>query len=157
MRLVDLLGPYLADVEVVVDRSPASLHVGRQLFLPDGIDLDRSASTADTSIGPKALALAVVGPDPDVHGDPDVLIGILDRLAVGGRVATLFGWRPADLPYHRILDGLAAHRCQVLQTADLDDMATPSAVIVERVDRLELRVRHAHRSQQLAGRMDRPL
>ena len=41
-----------------------------------------------------------------------------------------------DLPYHRILDTLAEHRCQVIQVADVELGALKSAAIIERVDDL---------------------
>lgn len=138
MRLVDLLRPYMAESTRVIDRLPASLDIGRQLFLPDGVAMDRSTGTATAQgdLGRGTIALTVVGPDPVDHGDPDALFEVLERLEVGGRAAILFGWPAAELPYHRILDRLAKHHCQVLQTAVLDERATPSAAIVERVDRL---------------------
>jgi hypothetical protein len=138
MRLVDLLRPYLAEATHVEDCTPSSLHIGRQIFLPGNVDIARTIRSAGSHpvLGPGTIALTVVGPDPDLHGDPDILAQTLDRLRVGGRVVILFGWQAAVLPYRRVLDQLAEHHCQVLQAAELDADETPSAVVVERVDRL---------------------
>jgi len=138
MRLVDVLGPYVSEAALVIDHTPASLHVGRQLFPPAGVEVVRATGPAagHPETGPGTMTIVAIGPDPDVHGDPDVLVDVLAHSAVGGRVAILFGWQAAELPYHRVLEQLAVHHCQVLEAAAIDELTTPLAVLVERVDRL---------------------
>lgn len=137
MRLIDLLRPYLEGLERVVDRTPPSLDLRRYLLLPDGIDYERTSSTREpAAAGPGTLVLAVLGPDPDVHGDPETVRATIAALEPGGRAVILFGWDGATLPFHRILDPLSAAHCQVLQVAALDYERVPSAAVIEHVERL---------------------
>ncbi len=138
MRLVDLMRPYLDGLDRVVDRTPPTIDLRRYLLLPDGIAYERSGPSPDgaAEAGPGTLVLAVTGPDPDVHGDPETVRATIAGLAPGGRAVILFGWDAATLPFHRVLDPLTSGRCQVLQVATLDYRLVPSAAVIEHVDRL---------------------
>lgn len=71
-------------------------------------------------VGEGRLALLSYGPDPTRHGDEDACLAALRRMRPGGKGLIVFGHAGAELPYHRLLDALVAHRCQVLRAAGLD-------------------------------------
>jgi hypothetical protein len=138
VRIVDLIRPFGPGLERIVDETPAAVGVRRHIFLPDGVDYVRAEAGAGDAIGPGSMVLTVLGPDPKQHGDPATAASVIGRLATGGRAVVLFGWQPADVPYHRLLDVLTAHRCQVLQVASIDGAGTIGAgAVVERVDELQ--------------------
>ena len=136
MRLVDLIRPYEDGLVKIVAETPEGIDVRRHVFLSDGVSFERSApgSAARTPRG--TITITMLGPDPQVHGDPAAAASLLARLDTGARAIILFGWQPTELPYHRILDALTRHRCQVLQVAAVDDPIVVTAAMVERVDEL---------------------
>lgn len=142
MRALDLLQPYLAETDRILDESTSDGDLRRLLFLPDTIEYvrGRGAQAADgaerAEIGPGTLVMAVMGPDRNAQGGSDDVISVLARLKTGSRAVILFGWDVADLPYHRILDTLTEHRCQVIQVTDLEIAGLKSAAVIERVDDL---------------------
>jgi hypothetical protein len=138
VRIVDLVRPYEPGLERIVDETPAALGVRRHIFLPDGVEYVRAEDGASDAVGPGSLVLTVLGPDPKQHGDPAAASAVIGRLATGGRALILFGWRPADVPYHRLLDVLTAHRGEVLQVASIDGAGTIGAgAVIERVAELQ--------------------
>ena len=60
------------------------------------------------------------GPDPALHGDEADCLAVLERMRPGGRGLIVFGHPGAELPYHRLLDSLVAHNCQVMRATSLD-------------------------------------
>jgi hypothetical protein len=138
VRIVDLIRPFGPGLVRLVDETPASVGVRRHVFLSEGVDYVRPEDGAGDAIGPGSLVLTVLGPDPAQHGDPTAVADVIGRLATGGRALVLFGWEPADVPYHRLLDVLTAHRCQVLQVASIEGVkAIGAGAVVERVDELQ--------------------
>jgi hypothetical protein len=139
MRALDLLAPYLAESDRVLDESASGTDLQRLLFLPDAIPYERGSADGvvpagdKTPIEPRTLVLGVMGPDRAAHGGSEDVTSIVARLATGARAVILFGWNLTDLPYHRILDPLAEHRCQVIQVADIELGALRSAAVIERV------------------------
>ncbi|GAB2860086.1 hypothetical protein GCM10027074_29010 [Streptomyces deserti] len=116
MRLIDLLHPHLDGVTTVVDATAGrGLRLDRYLHLPQGVEL----SHHEQPVGPGQLVLLSYGPDPQLHGDEAACLAVLERMRPGGRGLILFGHRGPDLPYHRLLDHLVTHRCQVLRAAAL--------------------------------------
>lgn len=116
MRLTDLLHPHLDGVTTVVDATPGGLRLEPYLHLPDGVTLCRD----ERVVGEGELVLMVTGPDPALHGSEDHCAAVLERMRTGGRGVLLFGHLGAELPYHRVLDHLVRHNCQVLRAAPLD-------------------------------------
>ncbi|MER7837869.1 hypothetical protein ABTY98_18680 [Streptomyces sp. NPDC096040] len=115
MRLTDLLHPHLDDVTSVVDATNGGLRLDPYLHLPPGVELTRH----EQPVGEGELMLLCYGPDPDVHGDEADCLAALERMRPGARGLIVFGHPGTDLPYHRLLDALVAHRCQVLHAASL--------------------------------------
>ncbi len=138
MRLVELLRPYLGDLERLVDLTPSTVDMRPQLLLPDGIAYEAAEGVAaiDQAIGKGAMAMVSLGPDRAVYGDPDHALAVVDRLAPGGRALVLFGWEPSELPYRRLLEALTRNRGQVLQAARIDHPPIRAGAIVERVEEL---------------------
>jgi hypothetical protein len=135
---VDLLRPYLGDVDRLVDLTPSTVDMRPHLLLPDGIEYEAVASptAVDRPIAQGSMAIVSLGPDPALHGRPDDAVAVVDRLGPGGRALLLFGWDPSELPYRRLLEPLARNSCQVLQATVLDRPPIRAAAIVERIDRL---------------------
>ncbi|WDV56643.1 hypothetical protein PV963_43205 [Streptomyces coeruleorubidus] len=116
MRIIDLLHPHLDGVATVVDATAGrGLRLDRYLHLPPGVEL----SHHEQPVGPGQLVLLTYGPDPRLHGDEAACLAVLERMRPGGRGLILFGHRGSDLPYHRLLDHLVTHRCQVLRASAL--------------------------------------
>lgn len=118
MRLLDLLHPHLDGVTEVVDTTGGGIALEPYLQLPEGTALRRADDT--TVVGEGALALLSYGPDPQRHGGLDTCLAALDRLRPGGRGLIVLGYRATELPWHRLLDALVAHRCQPLRAGGLD-------------------------------------
>ncbi|MER5794946.1 hypothetical protein [Streptomyces sp. NPDC001980] len=115
MRLTDLLHPHLDDVTSVVDATSGGLRLDPYLHLPPGVELRRH----EEPVGAGELLLLCYGPDLAVHGGEADCLAALERMRPGGRGLIVFGHPGTDLPYHRLLDALVAHRCQVLHAASL--------------------------------------
>ncbi|MBW8794781.1 MAG: hypothetical protein JF597_14580 [Streptomyces sp.] len=115
MRLTDLLHPHLDDVTSVVDATGGGLRLDPYLHLPPGVELRRHAEP----VGEGELMLLCYGPDLALHGAEADCLAALERMRPGGRGLIVFGHPGTDLPYHRLLDALVAHRCQVLHAAAL--------------------------------------
>ncbi|MEU9387033.1 hypothetical protein AB0D38_41535, partial [Streptomyces sp. NPDC048279] len=115
MRLTDLLHPHLDDVTSVVNATSGGLRLDPYLHLPPGVDLTRH----EQPVGEGELMLLCHGPDAALHGDEADCLTALGRMRPGGRGLIVFGHPGIDLPYHRLLDALVAHRCQVLHAAAL--------------------------------------
>ncbi|GAB2756608.1 hypothetical protein [Streptomyces bullii] len=116
MRLIDLLHPHLDGVTTVVDATAGhGLRLDRYLHLPPGVRL----SHHEGPVGAGQLVLMSYGPDPERHGDEAACLAVLERMRPGGRGLLLFGHSGPDLPYHRLLDHLVTHRCQVLRACAL--------------------------------------
>ncbi|MEV7975343.1 hypothetical protein [Streptomyces sp. NPDC086519] len=115
MRLTDLLHPHLDDVTSVVDATSGGLRLDPYLHLPPGVGLTRH----EQPVGEGELMLLCYGPDLALHGTEADCLAALERMRPGGRGLIVFGHPGTDLPYHRLLDALVAHRCQVLHAAAL--------------------------------------
>ncbi|MEU2423759.1 hypothetical protein ABZ619_22495 [Streptomyces sp. NPDC007851] len=115
MRLTDLLHPHLDDVTSVVDATTGGLRLDPYLHLPPGVTATRHGQP----VGAGELMLLCYGPDPALHGDEADCLAALERLRPGARGLIVFGHPGTELPYHRLLDALVAHRCQVLHAASL--------------------------------------
>ncbi|MGW3445772.1 hypothetical protein [Streptomyces sp. NPDC001076] len=115
MRLTDLLHPHLDDVTSVVDATSGGLRLDPYLHLPPGVELRRHQEP----VGEGELMLLCYGPDLALHGAEADCLAALERMRPGGRGLIVFGHPGTDLPYHRLLDALVAHRCQVLHAASL--------------------------------------
>lgn len=115
MRLTDLLHPHLDDVTSVVDATTGGLRLDPYLHLPPGTTPTRH----EQPVGEGELMLLCYGPDPDLHGGEADCLAALERMRPGGRGLIVFGHPGTELPYHRLLDALVAHRCQVLHAAAL--------------------------------------
>lgn len=133
MRLTDLLHPHLDCVTAVVDATGGGLHMEPYLHLPPGIALrdDDERPVIDGE-----LALLSYGPHAEPHGGEDACRAVLARMRPGARGLIVFGHRGSELPYHRLLDDLVAHRCQVLRAAPLDYVHLHAGAIIARTDEL---------------------
>jgi hypothetical protein len=136
MRITDLLRPYQSGLERIVDETVSGTEVQRHVFVADPVSYVRSEPGSSASLPRGTLTLTVLGPDRAKHGDPANATSVIARLETGARALILFGWDPAELPYHRILDALTQHRCQVLQVAAVDVGSIGTATVIERVDEL---------------------
>ncbi|MHB9857861.1 hypothetical protein [Streptomyces sp. YIM S03343] len=132
MRLTDLLHPHLDGVTTVVDATAGGLRLEPYLHLPDGIALRREQG----DIGEGTLVLIATGPDPALHGTEDDCLAVLERMRPGGRGIVLFGHPGPELPYHRVLDHLVRHNCQVLRAAPLDYTHLHAGAVFTRTDEL---------------------
>ncbi|MFJ4846484.1 MULTISPECIES: hypothetical protein [unclassified Streptomyces] len=119
MRLLDLLHPHLDGVTEIVDATGGGIPLEPYLHLPEGIGLTRSGPDDREPVGEGQLLLLSYGPDPARHGNEEAFTAALGRMRPGGRGLVVFGHTTTELPYHRLLDGLVAHRCQVLRAAGL--------------------------------------
>ncbi|MGK5529917.1 hypothetical protein [Streptomyces sp. URMC 129] len=118
MRLMNLLLPHLDGVTTVLDATGGGLDIKPYLHLPDGVKL--RPDDGESPIGNGTLMLLSYGPEPGLHGDPEDCRRLLGRMRPGGRGLLVFGYRSAELPYHRLLDDLVRNRCQVLRATSLD-------------------------------------
>ncbi|MEU3250625.1 hypothetical protein [Streptomyces sp. NPDC006997] len=132
MRLTDLLHPHLDGVTAVVDATTGGLDLEPYLHLPDGVPLHRG----DRDVGEGELVLVSYGPEPALHGGEDDCLAALARMRPGARGLLLFGHRGPELPYHRLLDALVSHRCQVLRAAPLDYVHLHAGAVFARTDTL---------------------
>ncbi|MFD0318423.1 hypothetical protein [Streptomyces flavalbus] len=132
MRLTDLLHPHLDGVTAVVDATTGGLSLEPYLHLPADVPLHRG----DRDVGEGELVLVSYGPEAALHGSEDDLLAVLARLRPGARGLLLFGHRGPELPYHRLLDALVAHRCQVLRAAPLDYVHLHAGAVFVRTDEL---------------------
>ncbi|MEU3979030.1 hypothetical protein AB0F77_02805 [Streptomyces sp. NPDC026672] len=130
MRLTDLLHPHLDGVTTVVDATTGSLGLEPYLHLPPGVVLRRH----QRPVGPGELILLVHGPDPELHGDEDACLAALERLRPGGRGLIVFGH--PEPPYHRLLDPLVTHGCQVLRATPLGYTHLRAGAVFARTDHL---------------------
>ncbi|MGW0627168.1 hypothetical protein [Streptomyces sp. NPDC002758] len=130
MRLTDLLHPHLDGVTTVVDATTGGLRLEPYLHLPPGVALSRD----ERPIGKGELVLLSYGPDPDLHGTEDDCLAVLERMRPGGRGLLLFGHR--EPPYHRLLDPLVTHGCQVLRAAPLGYVHLHAGAVFARTDEL---------------------
>jgi hypothetical protein len=137
MRVVDLLRPYEDGLVRIVDETPETINIRRHIFASDDVAYERSGPDGSGEVAPGTIVITVLGPDRQQHGDPDAISSVVSRLQPGARAIVLFGWEPIELPYHRILDTLTAHRCQVLQVAGVDLGSIRTAAVIERVDELQ--------------------
>ena len=136
MRIVDLLRPYEAELDRIVDETPIGIDVQRHIFMSDEVAYVRSEPGSSDAVPSGTIVLTMIGPDRKVHGDPTSATSAIGRLETGARAMILFGWQPSELPYPRILDALIEHRCQVIQVAAIDLASIGAAAIIERVDDL---------------------
>jgi hypothetical protein len=134
MRIIDLLRPYQADVQRIVDETPSRIDIRRYLLTAEGVEYVRSAPGGTDPLGPGTLALTALGPEPERQGRQADVASLLTRMDLGARAVVLFGWDPGEIPYHRLMDDLTAQRCQVLQVAAIDLATIGAAAVVERVD-----------------------
>ncbi|MFG3656963.1 hypothetical protein [Streptomyces sp. NPDC047706] len=132
MRLTDLLHPHLDGVTTVVDATDGGLDLEPYLHLPRDVALHHG----ERDIGESELVIVSFGPDPALHGTETDCLAVLQRMRPGGRGLILFGHRGPELPYHRLLDALVAHRCQVLRAAPLDYVHLHAAAVIVRTDEL---------------------
>ena len=137
MRVVDLLRPYEDGLVRIVDETPETINIRRHIFASDDVAYERAGPDASGEVAPGTIVITVLGPDRQQHGDPEAISSVVSRLQPGARAIVLFGWEPIELPYHRILDTLTAHRCQVLQVAGVDLGSIRTAAVIERVDELQ--------------------
>ncbi|MGP4091527.1 hypothetical protein, partial [Streptomyces sp. KR55] len=132
MRLTDLLHPHLDGVTTVVDATDGGLNLEPYLHLPDGVALHHGERT----VGEGELVILSYGPDPELHGTEADCLAVLQRMRPGGRGLIAFGHRGPELPYHRLLDALVAHHCQVLRAAPLDYVHLHAGAVFARTDEL---------------------
>ncbi|MBA4864722.1 hypothetical protein H1V43_25895 [Streptomyces sp. PSKA54] len=132
MRLTDLLHPHLDGIRTVVDATGGALRMEPYLHLPEGVALRHGAQP----VGEGELVLLSYGPAPAMHGTEADCLAVLQRMRPGGRGLIVFGHREAELPYHRLLDALVAHRCQVLRAASLDYVHLHAGAVFARTDEL---------------------
>jgi hypothetical protein len=137
MRIIDLLRPFEEGLERIADETPATIDIRRHIFASDKVAYERSAPGSTDRVPRGTIVITVLGPDRQQHGDPAAAASVIARLDLGARAIVLFGWNPGDLPYHRILDALTEHRCQVLHAAALDLGTIGSAAVIEHVDELK--------------------
>jgi hypothetical protein len=136
MRILDLVRLYEDGTKRVLDEAPGSIDIRRYLLLSEDVAYERGDARATAPIDAGTMALTIVGPDQTKHADEAGLASLVDRLEPGARAVVFFAWAPDDLPYHRFLDPLTAHRCQVLQVAAIDTETIRAAAVIERVDDL---------------------
>lgn len=116
MRIIDLLHPYLDGIATVVDATAGrGPRLERYLHLPPGVELSHHGEEIDGG----QLVVMSYGPNPNLHGDEAACLAVLERMRPGGRGVILFGHRGSELTYHRLLDHLVTHRCQVLHASAL--------------------------------------
>lgn len=132
MRLTDLLHPHLDGVTTVVDATDGGLNLEPYLHLPGHVTLHQG----ERDIGESELVLVSYGPDPALHGTETDCLAVLHRMRPGGRGLILFGHHGPELPYHRLLDALVAHHCQVLRAAPLDYEHLHAGAVFVRTDEL---------------------
>jgi hypothetical protein len=139
MRIADLIRPHLTGITRVVDLNTGSVDLAPQLHLPEGMRYERIGpqERAGERFGAGDFVIAVMGPDPGRHGDPDDVIHALERVDAGARGMLLFGHETAELPYHRLLDVFGSRRCQVLQLASVVHASMHSGAVFERVEELQ--------------------
>jgi hypothetical protein len=137
MRIVDLIRPYEDGLERILDEMPSTIDIRRHIFHSDKVAYERSEPGSSDAVPPGTIVITALGPDRQQHGEPTAAASVMGRLATGARAMVLFGWDPGDLPYHRLLDALTEHRCQVLQVAAIDLGTIGSAAVIERVDELK--------------------
>ncbi|MFJ8539388.1 hypothetical protein [Streptomyces sp. NPDC093591] len=133
MRLTDLLHPHLDGVTTVVDATRGGLSLEPYLHLPPGVAL---RSDDERAVNGGELVLLSYGPDAELHGSEDACRAVLARMRPGARGLIVLGHRVSELPYHRLLDHLVAHRCQVLRAAPLDYVHLHAGAVVARTDEL---------------------
>ncbi|MGW6731597.1 hypothetical protein [Streptomyces sp. NPDC055013] len=133
MRLTDLLHPHLDGVTTVVDATRGALNLEPYLHLPPGVAL-RGDDERPVTAG--ELALLSYGPRAELHGGEDAVRAVLARMRPGARGLIVFGHGGSELPYHRLLDHLVTHRCQVLRAAPLDYVHLHVGAVVARTDEL---------------------
>ncbi|MFJ3231754.1 hypothetical protein [Streptomyces sp. NPDC086787] len=132
MRLTDLLHPHLDGVTTVVDATTGTLCLEPYLHLPDGVTL----TAGQRPVGAGELVILSYGPDPALHGTEADCLAALERLRPGARGLLLFGHPGPEPPYHRLLDGLVTHRCQVLRATHLDYAHLHAGAVFTRTDEL---------------------
>ncbi|MEU9506133.1 hypothetical protein AB0D32_07610 [Micromonospora sp. NPDC048170] len=138
MRLHEVDERLFDGVHEVVDVTHPEVTLARHLRMPAQVRY-RRAGTAEPEgdLDEGVLVLALTGPNPPAHTDPDALAPLLHRLRPGARLLLLAGWAVADLPVHRLLDPLGAASCQVIAATPLDRVAirgVHATLLVERVD-----------------------
>ncbi|MFE4576394.1 hypothetical protein [Streptomyces chartreusis] len=133
MRLTDLLHPHLDTVTTVVDATGGGLRLEPYLHLPPGVDL---RDDDERPVAEGELALLSYGPHAGPHGGEDALRAVLARMRPGARGLIVFGHGGSELPYHRLLDDLVGHRCQVLRAAPLDYVHLHAGAVIARTDEL---------------------
>ncbi|MGW5466760.1 hypothetical protein [Streptomyces chartreusis] len=133
MRLTDLLHPHLDTVTTVVDATGGGLRLEPYLHLPPGVDL---RDDHERPVAEGELALLSYGPHAGPHGGEDALRAVLARMRPGARGLIVFGYGGSELPYHRLLDDLVGHRCQVLRAAPLDYVHLHAGAVIARTDEL---------------------
>ncbi|MYW44846.1 hypothetical protein [Streptomyces sp. SID161] len=136
MRLTDLLHPHLDGVTTVVDAAGRGLRLAPYVHLPDGVEL--VTDDGERPIEEHELVILSYGPDPALHGTEDDCLATLARLRPGGRGLLLFGHPGQEPPYHRLLDGLVAQRCQVLRATPLDYVHLRAGAVFTRLTADEL-------------------
>ncbi|MFD7406780.1 hypothetical protein ACFV7R_29805 [Streptomyces sp. NPDC059866] len=132
MRLTDLLHPHLDGVTTVVDATDGGLNLEPYLHLPDGVALHHG----EQAVGEGELVLLSYGPDPALHGTEADCLAVLQRMRPGARGLIVLGHRGPELPYHRLLDALVTHHCQVLRAAPLDYVHLHAGAVFARTDEL---------------------
>ncbi|MBG0855554.1 hypothetical protein I2W78_27845 [Streptomyces spinoverrucosus] len=133
MRLTDLLHPHLDGVTTVVDATDGGLDLEPYLHLPGHVALHHG----EHDIGESELVIVSYGPDPALHGTETDCLAVLRRMRPGGRGLILFGHHGPELPYHRLLDALVTHHCQVLRAAPLDYVHLHAGAVFVRTDELQ--------------------
>jgi hypothetical protein len=136
MRILDLIRLYQDGTTRILDEAPGTIDIQRYLLLPDDVTYERSDGRSKEAIPAGTLAFTVIGPDPTKHADESEVESLAGRLERGARAILFFAWSADEVPYHRFLDPLTAHRCQVLQVAAIDTKTLGAAAVIERVDDL---------------------
>ncbi|AWW36748.1 hypothetical protein [Streptomyces cadmiisoli] len=133
MRLTDLLHPHLDGVTTVVDATQGGLNLEPYLHLPGGVTL-RQYDGGPVEAG--ELVLLSYGPDPALHGTEADCLAVPERMRPGARGLVAFGHPGPELPYHRLLDGLVTHRCQVVRAVPLDYQHLHAGAVFVRTEEL---------------------
>ncbi|WP_328421126.1 hypothetical protein [Streptomyces sp. NBC_00443] len=133
MRLTDLLHPHLDGVTTVVDATRGTLSLEPYLHLPPGVAL---RADDERPVAEGELALLSYGPRAELHGGEEAVRAVLARMRPGARGLIVFGHGGSELPYHRLLDHLVAHHCQVLRAAPLDYVHLHAGAVIARTDEL---------------------